>query len=202
MWENIKEWYKQLPDKKKYVEFISALLTVPVLITVILVNLNNLSQKNAAKQQADSITPAVTKIVETLQPINIMQANDTGSASSAPVITNTPADCKKQVGPVDIASPRENEIIRDTSVCLEIAYQQGEYCGIVWSYALDNSGWSNFSDKEVCLFNLSSGTHELSVRVKSTASSNEILLKRSFVYNGPTPSLAPTQSATDGATIK
>ena len=45
-WEKIKKWYRAMPDKKRYIEFITALLTIPVLLTVLITNLSNIRQNN------------------------------------------------------------------------------------------------------------------------------------------------------------
>ncbi len=45
MFQRIKKWYKALPDQKKYIEFVTALLSIPVLLTVLLINLSNLNNK-------------------------------------------------------------------------------------------------------------------------------------------------------------
>lgn len=55
--ERITYWYKNLPDKKKYVELITALLSVPVMVTVILINLNNLQQNKESSTKNNTATP-------------------------------------------------------------------------------------------------------------------------------------------------
>lgn len=46
--EKLKRWYRAMPDKKRYLEFVTALLTIPVLLTVMISNILSLQQKNAA----------------------------------------------------------------------------------------------------------------------------------------------------------
>ena len=55
--EKFKKWlkkalfsYRALPDKKQYVEFFTALLTVPMLLTVIILNFNNLQGANKKEE--------------------------------------------------------------------------------------------------------------------------------------------------------
>jgi len=74
--DNAIQWYKKLPEKKIYLEFLSALLTVPVLITVILLNIINL-KKNTQ--------PTVTS--DTLSPTTIPTLPQTTSQSPNPEIT-------------------------------------------------------------------------------------------------------------------
>lgn len=212
--DNLKNWYRGLPDKKRYVEFISALLSVPVMTTVILLNLNSLTQKNTAKPATETPTPAITKIVETLQPVNVVEPspkeNQPTNSSSSAAPTPSPVQCKKQVGPITIVSPHENEVIAGNSVCVTMNYQQDGYCDVTWSYSLDNASWSGYSQNDICLYNLSPGNHVLQVRVKSTASDDQILLQRTFTTGGtatptpspttaPTPTPAPTESTSSQA---
>lgn len=199
MLDKFRNWYRELPDKKKYIEFISALLSVPVMATVILLNLNSLTQKNNAQPVATP-TPVVTRVVETLQPVNIMQ-NVKGESSSSPatssaVPTPTPKQCKAQVGPITIVNPHENEVISGGSVCVTFDYQQDGYCDVVWSYSLDNASWSDYSASSICLYNLSGGTHVLGVKVKSVSSDNQIVLQRTFINSVATPTVAPTATPT------
>ena len=51
--DRIKSWYRALPDKKRYIEFVTALLTVPVLITVLISNFNSLknNEKSLSNQR-------------------------------------------------------------------------------------------------------------------------------------------------------
>jgi hypothetical protein len=44
------DWYKALPDKKRYAEFLTALLSIPIMITVLIINLNNLKPKDDNSQ--------------------------------------------------------------------------------------------------------------------------------------------------------
>ena len=46
MLEKWRKWYRALPDKKRYIEFLTASLSVPVLITVIILNVSNLKSRN------------------------------------------------------------------------------------------------------------------------------------------------------------
>ena len=57
--EKTKRWYRALPDKKRYLEFITALLTIPVLLTVAISNVMNLRQNKATPTPAITTTAAV-----------------------------------------------------------------------------------------------------------------------------------------------
>ncbi len=178
MLDKFRKWYRGLPDKKRYFEFLSALLTIPVLLTVILLNWGNL--KGEKKEEP---APKETVKIVTVEP----------KENPTPTIG---AQCKKEVGPVEISTPKENETVTANPVCFNVTYEDENYCSVVWSYRIDNSSWSDFTDKSVCVYNLSQGEHKLELRVKSVVSSDQVELVRNFNYQGtqnvvtatPTPS--------------
>ncbi len=181
------DWYRRLPDKKRHVEFITAVLSVPVMLTVIIINLNNLTQqkKDALNQKSNSTTPIQVIITGGNSPTVMMQPTISPSASPTP----TPPTCIKEVGPLSIVSPRENEVITKDPVCITIATTQA-YCNVKWSYKLDNSDFSDYTDKDICLYNLPNGNRTIQLKIKSTVSDDNVTLQRSFVYQGnyfPTP---------------
>lgn len=189
MFEKIKVWYRELPDKKKYIEFVTALLSVPVLLSVLLINLSNLNNKKEA-------TPTPTP----KEKVIIVTSSVSPTSSTSPFLTPTPTtiiECKKEVGPVKINRPAEGELVTTDKVCIDIGYKTGEYCSVVWSYRMDDSDWSSFTDKEICVQNLSVGPKELEVRIKSKESDDEVTLIRNFYYKSKeaptqTPSVSPT----------
>lgn len=180
--ERFRKWYMRLPDKKRYFEFLSALLTIPVLLTIILLNWGNL--KNNKQEQK----PAPTVVREKV--ITVIPSQD---KSLSPTPTASPA-CKKEVGPVEITSPKENEVVTSQPVCFTIEYNDPSYCSVVWSYRIDNSSYSDFTDKSVCLYNLSSGNHKFELRVKSVVSDDDVNLVRNFVFQGSNPTPTTSQS--------
>jgi len=185
----ITEWYKKLPEKKHYVEFITAVLSVPVMLTVIILNLNNLNQqRNSTQKQTTNEKVVPIQVV-------ITGGEKQTEKNENPANTPSPTSCIKEVGPVSILSPRENEVVTKDPVCVTVA-TQSSYCSVTWSYRLDNNSWSDFTDKNVCLHNLSNGNKTIQLKIKSTASSDETTLQRSFIYQGNTE---PTTEATSSA---
>lgn len=177
------KWYRGLPEKKRYVEFITAVLTVPVLLTVIIVNLNNLNQqKNAAKKQPEAEKTTPIQVVITGEKQTEKNTVPT-TYISQPINSPTPTSCLKEVGPISIISPRENEVVTKDPVCVTVA-TQSDYCSVTWSYRLDDNSWSDFTDKNVCLHNLTNGNKTIQLKIKSSASSDEVTLQRSFIYQG------------------
>lgn len=185
-------WYRKLPEKKHYVEFITAVLSVPVMLTVIILNLNNLNQqKNANQKQTTNEKIVPVQVVITGEKQN--GSNEVPTTIPSP----TSSSCIKEVGLVSIASPRENEVIAKDPVCITIVTQLG-YCSVDWSYKLDDGNWSDYSDKNICLHNMTNGNKTFQLKIRSSASDDEITLQRSFVYQGnnePTSDPKATSSA-------
>ncbi len=179
--ERIKKWWKNLPEKKKYLEIVTALLSIPVLATAILLNLGSLRGK-------DSANPAPPAQNVTLVPVELKDKD----------VTPTTKQCKKEVGPVEIVYPKEDSTVKENSVCIEIAQKSADYCSVQWSFKLDEGDWSSFTDKQFCFNNLSPGPHNVKVIVKSTTSQDQTLLERQFNYK--TSSAQPT-SATGSGTL-
>lgn len=185
--ERIKKWYRGLPDKKRYLEFITAFLTIPVLLTVLLNNVSNIQ-----KQSNLTPTPTNTSIPMTISP----------PIPTREILSNTPSStpaqetaCKKEVGPMDILYPNDQDQVSGNPICIELSKQQSNYCSAVWSYRLNGGAWSNYTDRAICMYGLSSGTKKLELRIKSIVSGDELILTRIFtVINDATPTPA-SQSA-------
>jgi len=202
--EKMKHWYRELPDKKRYLEFVSAFLSIGVMLTVIVNNIGNI---NSRKEQPTFQPPTQTATpqVITVELDKTKEEKDTETTPSpkatvTPEPTPAPKDvCKKEVGPVEIIYPEDGEVVLSDPVCIDILHQREEYCAVVWSYRINGSAWSEYTDKSICLYNLSPGEKKLDLRVKSIASGDEILLKRTFTVAGeditPTASPESTPSA-------
>ena len=179
--------YRKIVEKKPYIEFITAILSVPVLLTVIIININNLKgQKN---DKIAVITPApVEKIYVTVPNTNIK--SDVKAATQVP--------CKKEIGPIDIASPAEKDIVTDNPVSVNIDYQQGDFCSVVWSYRINGGAWSEYDDKSIALYNPPTGNIKFELKVKSVVSTDSQTLTRNFIYKGDS-TVETTPTATPSA---
>lgn len=211
----IKEWVKDLPERKKYIDVVTAIMSVPILLTVMVTNIANLTHKNdtnAATHSENKPSPTISEVIK-IVPIEVRTANsaaNTTQLTSTPVPTidinknvvlspTTSASCKKEVGPVSIISPAENETTTSNPTCLDISYKSGEYCNVTWSYRIDGGSWSEYMDKSICIHNITNGTHKVDLKIKSTVSSDEVVLSRNFIYAGQTsvtatPTIAPTNT--------
>lgn len=188
-----KNWYKGLPDKKKYLEVITAALSIPVLLTVIISNVGNIQERNKKDPVDDAKTE---KEVITLVPIEVTKEIDPTEKpepSQSPQITQT-QECIDKVGPIELVSPLEDEVITDDPLCLQIEQQSDKYCSLIWSYKLDDDPWSEYTDKQTCLYNLENGKKKLQLKIKSSTSDEEKIISRNFEVknitdesNTPTP---------------
>ena len=169
--------YRGLPDKKQYVEFFTAVLTVPVLLTVIILNLNNLRANNKANQTTPTPIPVKT-IVVTVPVAN--PSNTSATNQSQP----SPEACKKDIGPVSIDFPEEKDVVTDNPVQVDINYLQGTYCAVVWAYNVNGGKFSDFDDKSIALYNPPQGAITLQLKVKSIVTGEQKVLTRTFTYSG------------------
>lgn len=194
----IKEQFHKLPDKKPHLDFLAALLSIPVLITVLILNLGSLQGKNSnvAKTTPTPI-PTISSAVKT--------QTDSGQKVATPIVitrqtqpTMVQDQCIKDIGPIAISSPQENETVSDNPLCISIDYHSGNYCGVVWAYSINHGPLSNYSNNSVCLYNLPAGKNSFLLQVKSLVSTSTQTLQRNFVYNGAT--LTPTSSVTSTPT--
>src|SRR3989338_7179157 len=154
--ERIQKWWKNLPEKKKYLEIVTALLSIPVLATAIILNLNSLNRKDVTGPQ---------------QPTQNQQSAQNGGVTLVPAevrnqtATPTTVSCRKEVGPVDVVYPKENQTVSDSPLCIDIAQKSADYCSVQWSFKLNDGQLSAFTNSQFCFSNLSSGPQKLQVRV-------------------------------------
>ncbi len=179
-WTRLKRSIKEFHTKKPHIEFFTALLTIPVLLTVIILNLNNL------KGDEGKETPKNETIVIT-QPV----------PQEKEVIVTKEA-CKEGIGNISIDNPGEGDEVKDNPIMVDVSYQPNGYCEVVWSYRINGGSWSSYDDRSIALYNLSNGNVKFELRVKSVVNSDQKTLTRNFAYSGaqasPTPqtSISPT----------
>lgn len=189
----IKERISRLPEKKPHLDFIAAILTIPLLIITLVLNLNNLTGKNSASKITPTLTPAPTIIYqgisENVTPLRV---------TTKPQPTASQNQCIKDIGPISISYPQEGQTISDNPVCIGINYQAGNYCSVVWAYQINGGNLSDYSNDSVCLYNLPSGQDTFVLHVKSLASPSTMTLTRSFSYKNisDTVTITPTLTAT------
>lgn len=185
--KKFKKWLKQAPERKVYIEVITASLTVPVLITVLLTNLSNLNSKK----------PDTTPEQPTKQEIVLREIPSSNQAPqvSASEPQPTQQSCKKEIGPVSISYPQEGQIISDNPVNIIVKYDNETYCSVVWSYRVNNGNWSEYSSNSISLYDMQSGNKKIDLRVQSTVNQEQEMITRNFVYENTTSSPVASQSA-------
>lgn len=177
--------------QKIHLDWIISILSIPVLITAIIINWGNLSHKAATTAPSASPSPQVIIVPQ-------------GNSGSGIVPTSSPS-CTKSIGPVAISSPKEGDSVGDNPVCITITTDPA-YCSVVWSYRINGGAWSDFTNNSPCLYNLPNGNVQFDLRVNSTVSSDSTTLSRRFTYSGstivatPTPTAAFTPTPTNVAT--
>jgi hypothetical protein len=169
--------YREIPNKKPYVEFLTALLSIPVLLTVILLNINNLKGQD---KKAETTAPG--QVIITV-PVKETPINPSQEA------------CKPEIGDIAITSPDEHETITDNPVSVTITSDDKTYCSVVWSYRINGGRWSEYDDKSVALYDLPNGEITFELHVKSIVNSATKDLKRTFIYKGKTSNQTATASA-------
>ena len=193
---NFPVWFSRLTDKKKHLEFITAILSIPVLLSVIFLNYSSIKNQSKNTDNKEISPPIIT----------IIQEKDKDEKDPSP----SPSEqCKADIGPVTIESPEEDESLSDNplSIIVEQNDPEDEYCAVIWSYRINGGSWSNFDDKDISIYNVPSGEKKLEVRVKSVISGKEKTLTRNFTYKNnsdvptPTPTTIPTNTPTPSPTI-
>ena len=180
MIRNFFKGVRSYPNKKPYLEFFSALLTIPVLLSVVAVNYNNLTGNNNKDTSKQASTVVITQpAVEKNEPVE-------------KEIIVTKEACKEGLGNVLILSPEENEKVKGNPVFIDISYDDSEHCQAVWSYRINSGQWSSFDDRSIALYDLPNGNIKFDLRVKSVVNTDQISISRNFIYEN---------SATDGASI-
>lgn len=192
--EKARLWYRALPDKKRYLEFVTAFLSIPVLITVLISNVSSLQNTKKSETAAPTAAPVPVTIV--MQPTTPEQARTITTPVPTNTPTSTPQACTPGIGSIELTYPTEGSVISRDPVCVELTRKNTNYCSVTWSYRINNGAWSDYTDKQICMYGLSSGSKLLDVRVKSALTGDEIILERSFTVAGITPTPTPaTQSA-------
>lgn len=191
----LKEKLNKLPEKKPHLDLIAAILSIPVLLTVLLLNLLTLQSKTV--KATPTLVPSQGQTQTT--------SNQTGSITPI-VVTTKPqptadtTQCTPGIAPLSIDSPTDGQVVSDNPVCINIHYNQENYCSSVWAYKINNSTLSDYSNNSVCLYNLPAGQNTFQLFVKSLNSSATTTLIRNFTVKSTiAPSTPNPTTATSSA---
>lgn len=184
---------QKLVARKHYLEFFVAILSIPVLITVIILNINSIRSTN--KQ---NITPTPNLVKEKIYvPLTITGQN---SPQPSPSISQTTSNCLPGIGEINIISPSENETLTENPVNIVIKYDSRKYCAVVWSHSINSGSWSEYDDKSIAIYNPPQGRIRLDLRVKSIVNGDEEIISRTFYYKGNS-SISTPQPTTNSPEI-
>ena len=188
----LRETFQYLPDKKKYIEVITASLSIPVLLSVVLVNYLNIQDQR--KKELLIPTPVIS---QSAGPTIITVVRDPDpTATPDPKASPQPNECIREIGPITILAPQEGESVNTNPFTIDVDYNQGDYCSVVWRYRLDGGNWSQFGDDDIVIYNLSSGQKKIELEVKSIVTNVSKAYTRTFTYQNtqevPTATPSPT----------
>ena len=190
--EKTKAVVHRIHRTKPVLDYIAALVTIPVLITAIIINVTNLQNKSKA---TPTPTPTRSSYGNT--------AIQTVRTSTAPQPTSSP-NCLPGIGKITITYPQEGSTISANPVCIDISYQSFNHCGVVWAYRINGGPWSEYSNSSVCLYNMPSGQVNYDLQVKSLVNTDTEVTHRSFLYSSlvtPTPTGVPTITPTPAPSV-
>jgi len=161
-------------------------LTIPVLLTVLLTNVSRIRETTTPQTKTDTSAKSPTREVIIKEITKVIEP--TAESVSA---------CIPEIGVVSITNPKDGETVTQNPFSIDIEYSNTEYCPVVWSYRINGSKWSAFTDKSIDIYNLESGQKKIEVKVRSTISKEERILSRDFIYDPPinkisTPTITPT----------
>lgn len=185
----VKDYFRSLPDKKKYIEVITASLSIPVLLSVIYMNYTNIQEKRNDRNVTPTPTiekekeekPTIITIIkekEAPTPIPTQKAQ----ISLSPTEKITQKECIEEIGPISIENPKEGEVLTEDPVEINVRYDQGNYCSVVWRYRINTENWSDFSDNNFTIYDLPEGEKTLELEVKSLVSKETKNIKVNFTY--------------------
>jgi len=189
-----KKKLERLYEKKPIVEFIVAILSVPSIILLLLLNLKALTNSSGAKITP---TPSMANTVTGSSP-NFFARPVIREAKPTLAPDATQAPCTQGLGPVSISSPNEGDVVMTNPVNVSIFYDDSKYCSAVWSYSVNGSSWSDYDNNSFALYNLPNGPIAFQLRVKSLTNLDSTTLTRNFTYEGQ--STTPISASGSGAT--
>lgn len=185
----------KLYEKKPLVEFVVAILSIPSILLLLILNFKSLANINNAKltpTPVSSVTLPLTNRHFYSRPVSLAPTPTTMVTTSTTV---TQAPCNTSLGPVGITSPGEGDTVSSNPVEVNISYDNATYCSAVWSYSINGSAWSNYDNNSVALYNLPDGQIQFQLQVKSLTSPDTTTLTRDFYYNGQSNMPEPTTAS-------
>lgn len=171
----LRERYQVIPEKKRWFDVITAALTIPVLLTVIISNILSIQSKRGDGNQVAASTPTNSQ-----QPINI-HVDAPASSTSASSQPSTSPMCQEGVPDIAIVFPQESQTVGGDPVCIVHTGGSGNFCSLNWSYRVNNRDWTDTSNQPVCLYNMADGQVVFELRVTGENGETKTV-RRAFIY--------------------
>ncbi len=193
--KRFKKGIHYITDRKHYVDVIIALLSVPALVTALILNINSLQTKKASS----TATPTVV-VQSSPQVVVPTEAVRIVTQAASPLPTSGPS-CTPGIGQLTIAYPQELQTVSDNPLCIELDYDAQNNCQVVWRYRINGGSWTNYGNDSACMYSLPSGQNTFDLQVKSLSSQNMESYTRHFIYQGAVaPTLTPAPVGSSSAT--
>jgi hypothetical protein len=189
---------ERLYSKKPLIEFIVAVLSIPSILLILVLNYNSIKNLDGSKPTPTPVQNPTTSSSVKL-PNFFTEPVKRGVQPTASQPSSSPALCNKSLGPVNITSPNEGDVVNTNPVEVDISYDDSDYCSAVWSYSVNGSNWSPYDNNSVALYNLPNGPVTFELQVKSLTSSDQTTLTRHFTYNGESSIMATPTNASGSA---
>lgn len=201
MLEKFQDWFSHLP-KKRTLDVVTGLLTVPVLLTVTISNILNIQSTKgetlASTTASISATPAAINVIleedtQTLPKVaqnEVDEVQPTPHASPMELASTASKNCKAGIPPYKIISPKAGETVAGDPVCVVFTSDDEGYCDTKWAYTVNDSSWSAYSTAPVCLYNMAPGKVKLGLKFKTDSEERDYT--HEFVYEKHESSSSPS----------
>lgn len=194
MFDKINNWYHNLPDNKKWIDLVTAVLTIPVLVTVIASNLGYIKKDEKPEVSAQNLQPTIERIIIKEEGSSTPLLKEAEADEKEVAVQSPAVSCDVNLPEFEIIAPNENEKISADPVCLTIRQKTlGNYCSVLWAYKTNNGSWSTFTNEPICLYNSAQGDIKIEIKIKSH-NGTETTLSRNFIIekNSPSPTVMST----------
>ena len=184
-------------DKKKLIDLTIGFLTIPSLITLLILNLNNLKQSKVDTGDKTANNQEKTIIIQN-QPTSSQSTDNNNSPKPSPIVFPSPGEnCNPNPDSIQIVYPKENQTVHDNPFCVTMKIDEDDNsCPLEWAYSVNHTPLSAWSSEPICFYDLKNGKVNLKIVVKNKKSGLTKDYEVNFLYQDEstaTPSATPTQ---------
>jgi len=185
-------------DKKKLIDLIIGFLTIPSLITILILNLNNLKESKTDTSDKTTSNQEKTIIIQN-QPTASQSADNNNLPKPSPIVFPSPEEnCNPNSDSIQIVYPKENQTVHDNPFCISMKIDENDNsCPLEWAYSVNHKPLSAWSSEPICFYDLKNGEVNLKIVVKNKKSGLTKNYEVNFLYeyeekSPATPSATPT----------